>query len=340
MPCGTLAIAGAGRTLPLRLEGAVSDLDSARPLRARGCGRLALPARRTLLTASAGPARLDFLRLASPAPAGAAPTPAGGGRVLDAGQPRRGVRDGVRLAVDGPSWLVLGQSFNRGWRAWCGDRSLGAPRPIDGHANGWRIDRECRDARFAFAPNRWAAAGYAISALAALGLLAVVLRGRRRGSATASAAPATQDGEDGDGAPRWPPRRAIGAGLLVAAAVGFVFALRAGAVAGPVVALALWRGVPTPRLALVAGALVGVVVPGLHLAFPAADRGGFNFEYATEQMAAHWVAVAAIVLMAIALARELARTRRAGRWNRSSSTATPRSPAGARGLGRRRGGRP
>ena len=33
--------------------------------------------------------------------------------------------------------------------------SLGAPVPIDGFANGWRVAAECRQARFAFAPSGW-----------------------------------------------------------------------------------------------------------------------------------------------------------------------------------------
>ena len=36
-------------------------------------------------------------------------------------------------------WLVLGQSFSKGWSAAAGDRSLGAPRLVDGYATGWLL---------------------------------------------------------------------------------------------------------------------------------------------------------------------------------------------------------
>ena len=47
---------------------------------------------------------------------------------MDAGRIERSSVDDVRVALDGPSWLVLGQSYNRGWEATCDGRSLGAPR--------------------------------------------------------------------------------------------------------------------------------------------------------------------------------------------------------------------
>ncbi|HEY7440423.1 MAG TPA: alpha-(1-_3)-arabinofuranosyltransferase family protein [Acidimicrobiia bacterium] len=38
-----------------------------------------------------------------------------------------------------PYWLVLGQSFNSGWSAKIDGHDLGAPKLVDGYANGWRI---------------------------------------------------------------------------------------------------------------------------------------------------------------------------------------------------------
>ena len=109
-------------------------------------------------------------------PAGACSSPGGAGR---------GRYDDVRVQASGPAWLVLGESYNRGWRAWCGDRDLGAPEPIDGYANGWRIDRGCATARFEFAANsaaRWSLWLAAAGCLAMLVLLGVGWR-RRRGRA-------------------------------------------------------------------------------------------------------------------------------------------------------------
>src|SRR5207302_1087735 len=76
------------------------------------------------VTSLPGPFSVDLLRLASPAPVAA---PAPGGRVLSAGRVGDSSLDGVKLSVRTPSWLVLGESYDAGWRATCNGRSLGAP---------------------------------------------------------------------------------------------------------------------------------------------------------------------------------------------------------------------
>jgi arabinofuranan 3-O-arabinosyltransferase len=294
----------------------VADLDAGRPLHARGCGSpIGLPVGAQELTVGDGRFRVDSLRLASPAPAGLGAA-TGGGRVLDPGRPARGGQDRVRVAVTGPAWLVLGQSHDSGWRAWCGDRSLGPPRVIDGFANGWRVGPGCHDVRFAYAPQRAVTWGYVVSGVAALILLALLAAGRRR--AARRRKPPTEPAPlPARGAPRpWPLPAALAAGVGLGAVVGFVFALRAGVVLGPVVAVVLWRGIGARPLALAAAGLLGVVVPALYVLFPARDRGGFNFEYAQDHLAAHWCAVGALVLLGLALWRTL-------------STATPPSPAAA-----------
>ena len=52
--------------------------------------------------------------------------------------------------------------------------------------------------------------------------------------------------------------------------------------------------------------LLLVAVPLLYLVFPPDDLGGHNSSYASEALAAHWFAVAAFVLLALALWRMLA----------------------------------
>jgi hypothetical protein len=47
-------------------------------------------------------------------------------------------------------------------------------------------------------------------------------------------------------------------------------------------------------------------VPILYLAVPVEDQGGYNTSAPMDRIAAHWVAVAAIVLLALALYRALA----------------------------------
>jgi hypothetical protein len=52
------------------------------------------------------------------------------------------------------------------------------------------------------------------------------------------------------------------------------------------------------------------VVPALYLIVSPTDRGGFNFEYSTELIWAHWAGVAALVLLMAACWRSLAAARR------------------------------
>ena len=108
----------------------------------------------------------------------------------------------------------------------------------------------------------------------------------------------------------------MGLGVLATGVTGFVFALRAGVVLGPLVALVLWRGVGTRALLLIAGGLLTVGVPGLYLiqGLTGQDPGGFDTTFATDRLAAHWLAVGAYVALTLVLLRLLstARARRGG----------------------------
>ncbi len=314
-----ISVGGTSARLPMRVE----ETGEGRLLRARPCGAaVALPAGVATLTTADGPLRADLLRLRSPAPR---PLPAlvAPGRVLDPGDDGRGKRDGVRVALTAPAWLILAESFNRGWRAECDGRDLGEPQPIDGFANGWRAPRDCRDVEFSFAPQRTMNAGFALSALACAALLVLLaigaLRrfGRGAGARTTPMpkAHAEVDFDDAfrrEGRPRagaavadrwrmslrWAVAIGVAAGLVGA----FVFALRAGVVIGPAVALLLWRGVGPAALAVAAGVLTAVVLSAIYLLFPPDDAGGFNSEFAADLTGAHWVAVGVWVLFALAVA--------------------------------------
>jgi hypothetical protein len=244
-----------------------------------------------------GVVRVDHLRLRSPAPAGLPPV-RGGGVVLDPGKTGRGRHEDVRVRVSGPSWLVLGESFNRGWRATCDGRDLGAPVPMQGYANGWPVPAGCAKAAFSFAPNRVLAVADVISLVACLALLVLLLVRRPRRTATLHA-----DLPDAP-APRLAFKRALVAGVAAALVLGFVFALRAGIVLGPLVALALYRGVGARALALAGGALLLVVVPIAHLLGGLPGRG-YDTNYAVAHIAAHWAGVLAVCALGLALALTL-----------------------------------
>ena len=287
------------RTVRLRVAGTIEQLDAGRPLRAAACGApVALPAAPLAVRAGAAPWRLDHVRLTSPAPAGAGAAPAGGGRVLDPGRDGRGARDGVRVAVAGPSWLVLGESYDAGWRATCNGRSLGKPFPLQGYANAWPVERGCTDVSFAFAPNRVLAIADVVSLIACLAMLALLLARRPRAAMAGLAL--LPDAR----VRRWPLGPALVAGLAAALVLGFVFALRAGAVLGPLTFLVLWRGVPARALALAAGAALLVAVPVLHFV-PGLPANGFQTNYAVKRIAEHWVVVGALWALGAALWRTL-----------------------------------
>jgi hypothetical protein len=91
--------------------------------------------------------------------------------------------------------------------------------------------------------------------------------------------------------------------------LSLLFAARTSVVLFPLLTLILWRGAGSRLLTLAAAALLGIVVPLLYLVLTPEDRGGFNFEYSTELIAAHWVAVGAVVLLMVACWRMLAAAR-------------------------------
>jgi hypothetical protein len=301
--CGAGVVLGGATVVRLRVDGDIRDLDAGRPLRARGCSKLALGRGPRRVRIPAATLRPDSVLLTSPAPSPIARTTATPGSVLDPGDPGRGRRDNVKLDVRGPAWLVLGESFDRGWRAWCGDRALGEPVPLDGYANAWPIDAGCKDARFAFAPQRPVHAIQLLSALACLILLAIALGVRIRG----------RGGGDRRAAADWPdspPRRmaasrAAVAGIVAGGILAFCFSLRSGVLIAPAVAFALWRGIPAAPLAVAGGLLLALAVPLDYILFPAPDFGGYNPGYAGDQVSGHWIAVAGWVLLALALWRTL-----------------------------------
>ena len=294
-----------GHPIALRPVGDIDRLDAGAPLSALSCGGpLRLAAGEHELLGRKATLVLDQLGLFSvvtPAPAaGLSP-----GRVLSQGDADGGSRSDVRVDVDRPAWLVLGESYNRGWRATCDGRSLGAPQPLQGYANGWPVAAGCRAVSFRFGPDRLLLPFYLLSLVFSLAFLALIALRRRdlRAQAAAQAAPAAVPVEPEPAV--WKPAHAALAGLVVFGVVGFVFALRAGAVAGPAIALLLYLRLPTQRLVLAACGALAVVVPVLYIAFPGRDAGGYSSYYPTSHLGAHWVAVGAVVLLALALVRSL-----------------------------------
>jgi len=250
------------------------------------------------------------------------------------------------VSVSRPSWLVLGEGYNRGWQAFCNGRSLGTPTPIDGYANGWQVRPGCKAVRFSFAPNRVAKLAYLVSAIAGL-LCLLALIGSHQWRVESRRTAARDEREPHvfpvrpSGAP-WPLPAALVAAVIAGLAFGFVFGLAVGVASVPVTALVLWRGVGARPLTMAAAVLLGVLVPLAYLVHPGSAAGGNHFGYAHDHLAAHYLAVAAIALLTGALWRTLAasRGRRQSVGSRTSDASEPRPappepappPAGSTGV--------
>jgi arabinofuranan 3-O-arabinosyltransferase len=337
--CGALSVIAGRSAQPAQVYGSLAALDQGEPLRVRSCGsdqQLALDAGANLVYAPAGRVmQPDHIVLDSPASdrlvAPVAP------RLNSAGSAAQGSQTGVRLTAGAPSWLVLGESYSSGWRAWCRDRSgheraLGPSLPIDGFANGWRIDSTCVSAWMAFAPQATVNVIYVLSAVAAVLLIALALgvelprRGRVPRGARPVTAPVTAQSHgvySGDrGMIRLGLLAALASGIGVGAVTAFMFALRFGAVAGALTVVLLLAGISVRRLTGLA--MLGVLaIPVLYLLRPAHNYGGFSFDFSLHQILANWIGagvLCALIAAGLLQVHELrgprpatARRRRAGR---------------------------
>jgi hypothetical protein len=293
-----------GRSLRLRAEGDIAALDAGEPLRVGGCAPITLPSGPARVSLPAGVLAPYLVRLRSEtlSPAVAPVSP---GRVVDSGEAGRNDRRGIRLDLDAPAWLVFGQAYSDGWRASCDGLDLGPPAPVDGYAMGWLVDSNCREADLWFAPERLVRIGYWISVPVLLALLLLLIF--RRPPAAPEAPP--RELPDTDPVARMTARRAALVALIAAAVLAFVFAARSLPLIALGTFLILWRGIGVRALVAAAAGLLVVVVPLLTLAIPVRDPGGYNFEYAQDRIAVHWVTVAAVVLLILAVARVLSTAR-------------------------------
>ena len=124
--CGAASIAAGTQIVPLQVSGTVAQLDAGLPLRARSCaGTFTLGSGVQEIRALPSVFSVDLLRLSSPCAGRRAAPAAGGGRVTDPGTVGQSSLTGAKVDLTGPSWVVLGESFDRGWQATCNGRSLG-----------------------------------------------------------------------------------------------------------------------------------------------------------------------------------------------------------------------
>lgn len=313
--CGSIRARAGNERSDALLAGTVAELDAGKPLTLAACPEGAELEMRSGLNRVGirgdGVTQPDEVALVSPA---ASPRPAAPvGHVTDAGSRDAAGRSGIELDVTRPAWLILGESYSRGWHASCETQSgekveLGAPTPVDGFGNGWKVSPDCATASLSFGPQRLATAGYFASLIGCLGLLAIFLLGLRGRSRLQLAAPRFVDLEDRVAAPAgWGVTATLTA---AAAAVGtLVFAVRIGAAVGLVTLVLARQGISARRF-LIPGAVLLAAVPLAYLANPPTDLGGFNFDYASEQLAAHWLAALGVCLVFIGCLVDAVRLRR------------------------------
>jgi hypothetical protein len=121
-----------------------------------------------------------------------------------------------------------------------------------------------------------------------------------------AAEPAPPEIDAGAPPARWAMARAAVAAIVAGALIAFVFGYQAGVIALAGVWLILWRGVGARRLVLIAGLLLGIVVPVLYLVHTGPEQGANHFGYAMDHLAANWVGVAGLIALIAALIRTLA----------------------------------
>ena len=294
--CGAASVSSSGGSSEVRFGGEFAALDAGDALAFSGCGskpQLRLSRGPNLFVAAAGPVfSVDSLRLHSPASRGADSGASSAAAISPAG----------KVNLNGPGWLVLGQSYSPGWRAWCTDRSgseseLGAPQQIDGFANGWRVNgAACLAARFAFGPQQFANFGYWISGLAGLLLLVLLAYGAWQ----------RRDVRDIDTA-----SVAVAAETAVALTTSDGVQLNVGGQRGAPGRSARGRRGPRTSAWLFAIAALAVVAVGLlYVVNPAASAQGINFDYPVDHTTEHWIALAAMVAIVVGAVVDIVARRR------------------------------
>jgi hypothetical protein len=116
-----------------------------------------------------------------------------------------------------------------------------------------------------------------------------------------------------------PWRRALAIGVVAGILGAGLIALRAGPLVGFAAVLVARRGVGARDLALGAAGLLCIAIPAVYLLHPPENHGGYAFAYASELIVAHWIATAALVLLALAL------------WRLSAARPAPERAAPRRG---------
>ncbi|MET7465036.1 alpha-(1-_3)-arabinofuranosyltransferase family protein [Nonomuraea sp. NPDC005501] len=177
LPCGQgPELRVNGKVIQTRVTGTYADLLEQRPLRFTGCARAALSAGDNRVRAAGwDPFAVDDLVIGSlpeqPLPVEGAAAP---------GTWTQSERE-VRVTAPKDSFLVVNENYNAGWRASLDGQTL-RPVRIDGWKQAWELPAGTSGTvRLEYGPDRayWLALALGLGGIAALALLALVMRGPR-----------------------------------------------------------------------------------------------------------------------------------------------------------------
>jgi hypothetical protein len=295
--CRTGLLTIDGKPVGLRVLGSTSQAAARTGLAIQPCGpgvdatgAISLgPGPHQVRTVTGRFSGIDIDRLVFGSNRGGAPLPAGamtststaaGPAVTVLSQGRTSGRVRVTAPSAAPFWLVLGQSLDKGWTAHVdGGPSLGAPRRIDGYANGWLVHGtpgQVMTISLRWTPQSRVRIGLWVSAIGALLCIALALgSGTRRGPRLVERPIGYRPWRSPD--PPLAARRSflvvVGSALLGWLLIGWA----AGLIVAAIVAVALNRS----RLQ-VAPALVAVAGVALSGAYVTASQIDHHFPLALE----------------------------------------------------------
>ncbi|MEY3360805.1 MAG: hypothetical protein RL531_524, partial [Actinomycetota bacterium] len=323
-----------GRPFPVRIPGTVADALDQEKLPLIPCGpeltlgpgeheiRVAESPRnptgfdvsRIVLASAAGGAAAPAAVVAA-APPTTEPDPASGAPATDPGTPRR-PSGAPRVRVTGetrwtsslritdatePFWLVLGQSYNEGWRATAAGRDLGTPRLVDGYANAWFIRPRGTGpitVELAWAPQGavnvalWASL---VGGIACLGIVVVGLRRRRGRPADHLDGPRARPSATGDAMGR---RARVGLALGAALVAGLTITPVVGVVAG----LLAWAAAAGGRIRRAVRVAPPILLLVVAIGIPVQqriERHPAFFDWTSHFEWARWCAWFAVIALAL-----------------------------------------
>jgi arabinofuranan 3-O-arabinosyltransferase len=167
-----------GTAVQVRVQGDTAAALAGAPLAIEPCSGVDLSAGEHVVASIRSSIAIDQLVLSSPMTA--PPTrPDPTVRVVTNDSTHRVVDVGALT----PFWLTLGEGYNDGWHANIGGRDLGAPRMVDGGANGWLVSPPAGggavEVSLTWQPQRVVNAGLLLSAFGIVACLVLLVFGRR-----------------------------------------------------------------------------------------------------------------------------------------------------------------